>query len=498
MRYFTIRLAAVALTFTTAGASALAASLTPLSTFGGGDGWRAPYEVLIGDSADAIVPDPSTLDPRYRYLGNALTGTSTATINPGNLERGLAYNPATGHLILVSRNDSGNTLPSIRILDSTTGVDIGTLNKGTGVLTGGTFAYSMIGAAEDGAIYLSNLTTNATTTPYKLYRWASESATPTVAFDGVTPLLAGARMGDSLDVIGSGINTRLVAGFGNSPAVPGNNSFALLTTSDGVAYTGSSVALSATPPNAVPPAGNFRLGITFRDSDTVVGKSDVNAVSIVDLNSTTAGNVTGSFSTDGISLKPMDFAIVGGKPIIALIEATADTTSARARLFVYDMTDLSLPLAERQIAVGTTLPLTTPPDPTQFANLNGTGQVKFGAINGNVATIYAMSTNNGIEAFTLTLDPPSVENADFDSDGDVDGADFLTWQQNLGISDGSATSAMGDANGDGNVTAEDLTVWTTQFGPAGGAVAVPEARSASLAVFGAALTLCSLKRRRIG
>jgi hypothetical protein len=305
-------------------------------------------------------------------------------------------------------------------------------------------------------------------------------------------------MGDSLDVIGSGINTRLVAGFGNSPAVPGNNSFALLTTSDGVAYTGSSVALSATPPNAVPPAGNFRLGITFRDSDTVVGKSDVNAVSIVDLNSTTAGNVTGSFSTDGISLKPMDFAIVGGKPIIALIEATADTTSARARLFVYDMTDLSLPLAERQIAVGTTLPLTTPPDPTQFANLNGTGQVKFGAINGNVATIYAMSTNNGIEAFTLTLDPPSVENADFDSDGDVDGADFLTWQQNLGISDGSATSAMGDANGDGNVTAEDLTVWTTQFGPAGGAVAVPEARSASLAVFGAALTLCSLKRRRIG
>jgi hypothetical protein len=38
------------------------------------------------------------------------------------------------------------------------------------------------------------------------------------------------------------------------------------------------------------------------------------------------------------------------------------------------------------------------------------------------------------------------EDADFDADGDVDGADFLTWQRGVGV--GGVTHSMGDANGD--------------------------------------------------
>jgi hypothetical protein len=255
--------------------------------------------------------------------------------------------------------------------------------------------------------------------------------------------------------------------------VPGNNSFALFTTGDGSAYTANNVTLTASGSNPPSPAGNFRLGMTFQDSDTIIGKSDVNAASVVNLSSTTAGSVDATFSTDGISLKPMDFAVVSGKPIIAMIEATGDTTTARARLFVYDMSDLSAPLAQRQIAVGTTLPMVDPGNPTQFANGNATGQVKFGAINNNVATIYAMSTNNGIEAFTLTLELPPLANADFNSDGLVDGADFLTWQQNQGTV-GGATQTTGDANTDGNVDQADLAAWQSQFGTSPAVSAVPE------------------------
>jgi hypothetical protein len=170
----------------------------------------------------------------------------------------------------------------------------------------------------------------------------------------------------------------------------------------------------------------------------------------------------------------MDFAVIDGRPVIAMIEATADTTTARERVFVYSMSDLSAPLAERQLAVGTTLPPTTPPDPSQFANGNGVGQVKFGAITGTSAVIYAMSTNNGIEAFTFTLDPVvEDDDADFDQDGDVDGADFLTWQRNFGTV-GTATPEAGDANGDTNVDAADLDIWETQFGAAPPVAAVPE------------------------
>jgi hypothetical protein len=83
----------------------------------------------------------------------------------------------------------------------------------------------------------------------------------------------------------------------------------------------------------------------------------------------------------------------------------------------------------------------------------------------------------------LQAPPGGAEDADFDGDGDVDGADFLTWQRNLGISDGTATLATGDANDDGNVTTADLGIWQTQFveGQTPGVSAVPEPASLALA-----------------
>jgi len=75
-----------------------------------------------------------------------------------------------------------------------------------------------------------------------------------------------------------------------------------------------------------------------------------------------------------------------------------------------------------------------------------------------------------------------VESADFDESGDVDGLDFLIWQQNVGTLTG-ANLAMGDANGDGAVNDLDLTVWKGSFGaPATAAIArVPEPPSLILA-----------------
>src|SRR5262249_3722491 len=46
---------------------------------------------------------------------------------------------------------------------------------------------------------------------------------------------------------------------------------------------------------------------------------------------------------------------------------------------------------------------------------------------------------------------------DFDSDGDVDGADFVAWQSNFPKASG-ATRADGDADGDGDVDGADFVV----------------------------------------
>src|ERR1043165_8240521 len=146
----------------TLGVSQLQAQITlsPLTTWSpNSDGWLAPGE------------------GGYTFLGT------------GNNERGLAY--GNGHVYLVSR--SGGT--NVRILNSATGADLGSLDV-TGV-SGGTFAVSAAAAGGDGAIYVANLTTQSTTSPFKIYKWATEASTPTVAYTGDAGL-PGSRVGDDL------------------------------------------------------------------------------------------------------------------------------------------------------------------------------------------------------------------------------------------------------------------------------------------------------------
>ena len=53
--------------------------------------------------------------------------------------------------------------------------------------------------------------------------------------------------------------------------------------------------------------------------------------------------------------------------------------------------------------------------------------------------------------------------ADFDSDGDVDGADFLSWQTGFGTQTG-ATLSGGDSNQDGDVDGEDFDIFAATYG----------------------------------
>jgi autotransporter-associated beta strand protein len=108
----------------------------------------------------------------------------------------------------------------------------------------------------------------------------------------------------------------------------------------------------------------------------------------------------------------------------------------------------------------------------------------YGAM-GNGAADFQTSLITGSGLLQVTT-LPVLENADFDGDGDVDGADFLTWQQNLG---GAGGLAQGDANGDSMINGDDLMIWRGQFGGEGAvasASAVPEPASAALLVLATA------------
>lgn len=108
---------------------------------------------------------------------------------------------------------------------------------------------------------------------------------------------------------------------------------------------------------------------------------------------------------------------------------------------------------------------------------------------------------------SVTDDPPQLiidfidlQSADFDRDFEVDGNDFLAWQQGFNnFPSGDATKSDGDANGDGFVTAADLTLWNAQYGQPlplgalGGNLAVPEPTALLLSLLGALTTM--IRRR---
>jgi hypothetical protein len=79
---------------------------------------------------------------------------------------------------------------------------------------------------------------------------------------------------------------------------------------------------------------------------------------------------------------------------------------------------------------------------------------------------------------------------DFDSDGDVDGADFVIWQTNFPKPDG-ANLSMGDADGDFDVDGADFVIWQSHFptSPLPGSSPVPEPGGILLVAIGGFLVV---------
>lgn len=114
-------------------------------------------------------------------------------------------------------------------------------------------------------------------------------------------------------------------------------------------------------------------------------------------------------------------------------------------------------------------------------------------------------TNNTFSTTSFAQNPvsaaPPVPNADFNSDDDVDGIDFLAWQRGFGIEE-DATHGQGDANHDCEISEADFNLWKAEFGlPAsssllvGATFAVPEPTSLLLSLLGVGVML--IRRRKL-
>ncbi len=382
--------------------TASAQSLVPLATFGV-NGWRAPGTVVAGDAAN-------TTDINGVYLG--LNGAGS------NTERGMAYNRATGNLILVTRNGAitaGAT--QFRVLDSVTGRDTGGLLNSP-VIAGGTFAINQVGVSDTGQIFVTNLSADIRTgTGFRVYSWANESAAPALHYSSTSLGAFGAggtapRLGDSFDVIGSGANTRLVAGFRSSQGyltITGDSAPVGRVYTNNVTPTAPAGSGGFTAP-AGAPLGRYGVGITFAgDSNTIWGKVTGGTAPLAFLSRSTiaSGNAvttdtSGLLASAGESL--MDFARIDGQDFLA----TLDT--GNGRVYIYNVTNPALPVSVFTFLGSPTGFSAIPGSVMYNSNGNASGSVQWGAINDPLAqaTLYVLSSNNGIQAFTFTVPTPGA------------------------------------------------------------------------------------------
>jgi hypothetical protein len=80
----------------------------------------------------------------------------------------------------------------------------------------------------------------------------------------------------------------------------------------------------------------------------------------------------------------------------------------------------------------------------------------------NTDTIVATATVSLVGTSEFTSPAAATLPGDFNLNGSVDGADFLTWQANNGKT--GAKYWEGDADFDGDVDNADKTIWQANFG----------------------------------
>jgi len=348
-------LALFAVACTSAVAHAQHAQLEPLTTFGT-NGWLAPGSI--------------------------------AQLTTDNNQRGLGVNPVTGNLILPSRSSGlGN---NVWVINGQTGaVGATPLTPPSGGYAGGTFVINMAGVGADGGVYVANLSTSAASA-FKVYSWPSEVSTDpaTVAFNAAVSQVN--RIGDSFAVFGSGASTVwAAAGNNNSGAAPNapNSTFSVGTTNG----TNTQTTYTGVPGTSTAPTGNgYRLGIAFVDADTLIGTQG-GEVYTTNFDGSTATAQAGLTSA---AQRPLAYLDHLGQAIMA----TIDTNSSQVSLY-----NISNPTNPVLFATGnnTSGALT--------GNVNGVGGIGWGpSLGGDQYLLYAMSTNQGIQAFVATVPEPAT------------------------------------------------------------------------------------------
>ncbi len=331
----------------------------------------ADYAVVVTNLAGAVtsftahltVLPPGVLTPVWTVA----PGSRAYLTASGNNQRGMGYNPVSKHVLVVNRAGS----LSVNVMDGATGADMGTMSVAG--ISGGTFPLLVIGVADDGVIYGANFGSVSGTTP-TIYRWANESAIPTIAYKGDPANGTAARQwGNVLCVRGSGTNTQILLPTGGQEFV------AVLTTTDGTNFAAN--LISGIPTGTIMEGAAFGAGNTFwgKADTTYAGGGQLYYFSF-DLTTDTATQLA-AYGGDSFDLTVDP---IGVDPINHLLAGVSIISGAHS-IELYNLAGPNGPALLQSVAAHTSNP-----------NTLFRGGVAFGN-----DMLFVLDTNNGISAYVL-------------------------------------------------------------------------------------------------
>jgi hypothetical protein len=337
--------------------------------------------------------------------------------------RGIAYDTVSGNLIFCdTHSGSGGQSTNfpwsaIYVLDGDTGDIKAVLN--TNGITGGSYTFVVPGASDDGVIYVCNQTTASQNNAFKIYRWSTADTNnssfgqpPVVAYSGYISNnigTSGDRLGETMDVRGSGPNTQIM--FGSSSLNGTGTNLFLFTTPDGTNFFPTRISFTNVIATAV-----FNDGIAFGPGNTVfckqVGKPlyyitwDTNALvtpgSQFSGTNQIAGTVISAFSASSVNDPLLNLSAIAYDPVNKLLagmeQIGGTATGGRGKIWLYDEADPS----NRAPAVLSSR-IYTPNFQKTTAPM---GYLRFRSGN----RLYGHASNNGFLCSTVdsvTLNPPT-------------------------------------------------------------------------------------------
>ncbi|MDR3460527.1 MAG: immunoglobulin domain-containing protein [Verrucomicrobiae bacterium] len=317
-----------------------------------------------------------------------------------NRVRGIAINPVTTNVLYASNiGGTNNGTAHVSTLSFASGSNfVGNLNASG--ITSGTLAVDSIRVADDGAVYACNLS-GSSASAFKIYRWASDtdvSTAPATVVNITSPSFT-ERLGDYMDVRGSGLNTEIVVvGNGSSTAITTNFMVFRPTDASCLTFTNFSILI----PGSSASVNLCGAGVAFEGTNNVIWVRQAgsqNTRRVVYNPGTLTATVTATNTVDQSVCQGLKyFSATNGVQMLATVQATTSGTSPNiARVFVINT---NAPLAAFASVLSSNLP------PPYNANGNGLGNV-------DVRDGYLVfgAPGNGLSFFKLgflTTAPPAV------------------------------------------------------------------------------------------